>query len=659
MANRLTSGPSRNSSITTRPQPGGVVARRPARSSVTTTPLPAARPSSLTTYGGPKLVQRRRRPRSAVSAQPCGRRSAPRRRPSPPWRTPCCPRSGRPRRTGRSRRCPAARTASATPATSGASGPTTTRSTPSSLASAATAGAVRGASTGWLVAQLRRCPGCPGAACTAAHLRIAGQGQDQRVLAAAGADHQAPAGDSATWDGQALRPTTHGRFADPCATPPSRRCTSSLPGLAQRSERPLPDRRHATTSSSSTTRTRRCTATCTGATSAPPTCCTGGAAGRPDPPARPDRRGGCWSGCIVDDDGVPTAVYTADAGPRLERRGGAGPQRPDAAAVDARTDEPVVGTPDDPEIDEVRDPFVFTFGATGTRCRAPASRVAARSCCSTAATTSSTGRTLGPLLTDDDPVAAEVAQAEHLGVPQPGLSRRPVGAAAVAVALGRRHPPSWPGCAICWATWSSRGRRAAVHGDHGRRRRGRRAGLLRAAGDGRRGPHAALGLGLGAGPRLATVAQAGWAGVLTFPRELFVRDGRLGSRPAAELAGLRRERMAVGADGAVDAAAFEVVASGSVRLALADGPASARSCGPRDRRTSRPASWSTAAWSRPFPPGAGRRPPGPIRPSPAGGRSARTVRWRSGVLASALTGAGRSSATRRRRTSSAPTAGRG
>ena len=47
-ANSETSGPSRNSSITTVPQPRAC-ARAAARSEVTSTPLPAARASSFTT----------------------------------------------------------------------------------------------------------------------------------------------------------------------------------------------------------------------------------------------------------------------------------------------------------------------------------------------------------------------------------------------------------------------------------------------------------------------------------------------------------------------------------------------------------------------------------------------------------------------------------
>ena len=52
IANSETSGPSRYSSITTRSH-AAACASASSRSSVTTTPLPAASPSSLTTYGGP------------------------------------------------------------------------------------------------------------------------------------------------------------------------------------------------------------------------------------------------------------------------------------------------------------------------------------------------------------------------------------------------------------------------------------------------------------------------------------------------------------------------------------------------------------------------------------------------------------------------------
>ena len=62
-ANIETSGPSRNSSMTTRSQ-DAAWARASARSVVTTTPLPAASASSLTTWGAPNL--------SSASAASCG-----------------------------------------------------------------------------------------------------------------------------------------------------------------------------------------------------------------------------------------------------------------------------------------------------------------------------------------------------------------------------------------------------------------------------------------------------------------------------------------------------------------------------------------------------------------------------------------------------------
>ena len=76
-------------------------------------------------------------------------------------------------------------------------------------------------------------------------------------------------------------------------------------------------------------------------------------------PDGPDRAG-CWSGCLVDDDGVPTLVYTAIASTSA-----------DSATVLARSNRaltsfsrdepPVVGSPADPTITDVRDPCVFRF----------------------------------------------------------------------------------------------------------------------------------------------------------------------------------------------------------------------------------------------------------------------------------------------------------
>lgn len=74
------------------------------------------------------------------------------------------------------------------------------------------------------------------------------------------------------------------------------------------------------------------------------------------------------------------------------------------------------------------------------------------------------------------------------------------------------------------------------------------------------------------------IDEAGWAGVLSFPRELRVLDGVLVSTPAGELTGLRREEIHRGPVSAgrvvVDAQAFEVLVEpghqgGPLRLTLA------------------------------------------------------------------------------------------
>ena len=105
---------------------------------VTTTPLPAARPSSFTTYGAPNSSSAA----AASSAVTHSRAAA--------VGTPAAaitslanalePSSWAAAPDGPKQAIPRSVTASATPATSGASGPTTTRSTPSDSARSATPG---------------------------------------------------------------------------------------------------------------------------------------------------------------------------------------------------------------------------------------------------------------------------------------------------------------------------------------------------------------------------------------------------------------------------------------------------------------------------------------------------------------------------------------
>lgn len=72
----------------------------------------------------------------------------------------------------------------------------------------------------------------------------------------------------------------------------------------------------------------------------------------------------------------------------------------------------------------------------------------------------------------------------------------------------------------------------------------------------------------------ADVHAAGWAGVLTYARQLSFRDGVLGSEPVAEVASLRAGVLFDGEGGAdvpVAERAFEVVTSGIAELVIVDG----------------------------------------------------------------------------------------
>lgn len=77
-------------------------------------------------------------------------------------------------------------------------------------------------------------------------------------------------------------------------------------------------------------------------------------------PGGPDADG-CWSGCLVDDDGVPTLVYSGFVAPSSIGARTVCLARGDDALVAWRTDErnPVLVAPDDPDAVAFRDPCVW------------------------------------------------------------------------------------------------------------------------------------------------------------------------------------------------------------------------------------------------------------------------------------------------------------
>jgi beta-fructofuranosidase len=278
---------------------------------------------------------------------------------------------------------------------------------------------------------------------------------------------------------------------------------------------------------------------------------------------------GCWSGCIVDDGGVPTAVYTAN--PDHAWNATVGLARSDRSLIVwTQLETSVMGAPDEEDIDEVRDPFVFDFDGRRYAVQGAGRREGQPQLLLYDCDDLEHWVKLGPLLTMADPVAAEVAEANIWECPN------------LACIDGQ-----WVLLLSVWnwvdGTHQLNGVRY-LFGDLVSRSDGLQ---FKATGGGvvDDGPAFYAPQLLAdqdrtllwawsweLGRSFAQIAQAGWAGVLTYPRELFVRDGQLCFRPATELTALRREPLEDFEDGFA-VGAFEVLAYGRVTLGLNDGSA--------------------------------------------------------------------------------------
>lgn len=265
---------------------------------------------------------------------------------------------------------------------------------------------------------------------------------------------------------------------------------------------------------------------------------------------------GCWSGCLVVDGGVPTAVYSG-----VVRAGGLADVLLARGSADLRTwtqgTRPVAPLPELDGLDELRDPFVFTAGGRrfalqgGGRAGGPP-RVLAYGCDDL-----ERWEPLGELISPDDAVAAAQAPADVWECP----NLVPIGDRWVLVLS------LLIGSSLVGARW--------LLGDldlcpDGPRFRAEAGGALDA-------------VGCFYAPQLLVTpdrvllwgwaqetrpVEAAWSGVLTFPRELSVAGGRVVSTPVPELLALRREPVAADA---ITERAFEVAVppgAGTVTLAL-------------------------------------------------------------------------------------------
>ncbi|MFG3155723.1 glycoside hydrolase family 32 protein [Streptomyces sp. NPDC048219] len=258
-------------------------------------------------------------------------------------------------------------------------------------------------------------------------------------------------------------------------------------------------------------------------------------------PGGPDEAG-CWSGCVVDDGGVPTAVYTgvdrAHTGLGTICLARAADPRDASLTAWRPLPEPVAGGPP-AGLDVVmfRDPFVFRhdgrrYALVGAGHADGTPSVLLYDCDDL-----TDWRFLGVLLDGHDPLAAEAFGDRAVGWECPQLFTARTGEQVLVVSLWDGDP-----CSTGYLTG-----RLEASGEGGLRLAARRAGRLD---DGRdfyapavlqeRGRALMWGWSWEARGRDAA-ERAGWAGVLTAPRVVDVHpaDGSLRVAPAPELDLLR------------------------------------------------------------------------------------------------------------------------
>ncbi len=282
---------------------------------------------------------------------------------------------------------------------------------------------------------------------------------------------------------------------------------------------------------------------------------------------------GCWSGCIVDDSGVPTAVYTAsrDNDPRNAVVALA---RSDRSLIHWQQDgSPVRGISRSSGMEEIRDPFVFVhlghrYAVQGAGQPSGYPRLLLYGCDDLTQWTQ-----LGALLTTDDPIAAEVADA---GIWECPNLVQVEGQWVLLFSLFRRVDGIDQLFGVRYLLGD------LVAQDQGWKFKATSGGVVDEgptfyAPQVLAEPHRTLLWAWSWELERSTrqIADAGWAGVLTFPRELYLRNGILATRPATELSALRMERLPGPLDQPFQAQAFELVANGPVALRLADDGAEA------------------------------------------------------------------------------------
>ena len=278
---------------------------------------------------------------------------------------------------------------------------------------------------------------------------------------------------------------------------------------------------------------------------------------------------GCWSGCVVDDSGVPTALYTAN--PDHAWNAVVGIARSDRSLLSWDQDQsPVLGISQSAGI-EIRDPFLFVhegkrYAVQGGGQISGRPQLRLYGCDELTHWTE-----LGTLLSADDPIAAEIATANIWECPNLfqvdgqwvlllSLWRRQDG---IDLLAGVRYLVG--DLLVNGRGWVFKATSGGVVDD------GPAFYAPQLLTEPDRTLLWAWAWELGRSERQITAA--GWAGVLTFPRELYLRNGVLCARPATELEGLRLGNFAPRPGVPFQQHAFELIASGPVTLRLVHGGA--------------------------------------------------------------------------------------
>ena len=281
---------------------------------------------------------------------------------------------------------------------------------------------------------------------------------------------------------------------------------------------------------------------------------------------------GAWSGVVAFDGDMPTAFYTGIA--ESEHASQVMTATSDRTLLEWQQESHgILGMPDEPGIGAVRDPFLFTFNSVQYAIQGAGYENGTPAILLYRCHSMTNWEYLGPLVTGGSGIARDWAPAEIWECPQLF-----------------EVDEQW---VLMLSLWN--------RDDHALDRVVYLSGELSEGGAGLKFLPTAGGLvdsgnafyapqvvaGTKAEPRTlmwgwsweksrpeASIHAAGWAGVLTYARQLSFLNGALISEPVAEVASLRAGILSDGAGGAdvpVNERAFEVVAAGAAELVLVDG----------------------------------------------------------------------------------------